>query len=203
MAKNGSAPTKKRDNLEAARKIRDILDGFTQEQQQLILRWAGESLGVVQTPPQPPSATPAATPATPLAVAPSSPPASRARRDVAAFVTEKNPQTDIQLAATIAYYYRFEVPEDQQKEEIDANFLRDALRLAQRPGRLVQPLKTLNNAHAKGLLDRGSEPGKFVINSVGENLVGMTLPGAGAPAPRARTARKKAAVGKKAPKRRT
>jgi hypothetical protein len=33
----------------------------------------------------------------------------------------------------------------------------------------------LNNAHAKGLLDRNAR-GRFSINSVGENLVGMTLP---------------------------
>ena len=35
---------------------------------------------------------------------------------------------------------------------------------------------TLNNAKTQGLLDSGSEAGKFVINTVGENLVAMTLP---------------------------
>jgi len=106
-------------------------------------------------------------------------------KDVKTFVDGKNPQTDIHLAATIAYFYRFEAPEAERKEDIDAAFLRDALRLAGRPGQLVKPLQTLNNAHAKGLLDRNAR-GRFSINSVGENLVGMTLP--------------MKATGKKAPK---
>lgn len=35
---------------------------------------------------------------------------------------------------------------------------------------------TLNNAKNMGLLDRSSEAGKFEVNTVGENLVAMTLP---------------------------
>jgi hypothetical protein len=35
---------------------------------------------------------------------------------------------------------------------------------------------TLNNAKNVGLLDGGSEAGKFAVNTVGENLVAMTLP---------------------------
>ena len=35
---------------------------------------------------------------------------------------------------------------------------------------------TLNNAKNMGLLDSGSEAGRFAVNSVGENLVAMTLP---------------------------
>jgi hypothetical protein len=38
---------------------------------------------------------------------------------------------------------------------------------------------TLNNAYQAGLLDR-TEKGIYAINSVGENLVTMTLPGRGA-----------------------
>jgi len=36
---------------------------------------------------------------------------------------------------------------------------------------------TLNNAHNTGYLDRGSARGFFKLNTVGENLVAMTLPG--------------------------
>jgi hypothetical protein len=36
---------------------------------------------------------------------------------------------------------------------------------------------TLNNAKNLGLIDSGSEKGRFTINTVGENLVAMTLPG--------------------------
>lgn len=167
---------KKRDNLEAARTVRDALQGFTSEEQQLILRWAAESLGLapVASPPAP-RLTERPEPPPPAPSAPPSPAEQTSVKDVKTFVDEKNPQTDIHLAATIAYFYRFEAPETERREDIDAAFLRDALRQAGRPGQLVKPLTTLNNAHAKGLLDRNAR-GKFSINSVGENLVGMTLP---------------------------
>jgi hypothetical protein len=180
MAKGETiTPKKKRDNLEAARTVRDALQGFTSEEQQLILRWAAESLGIapiasarasMTIEPQEPLPPAAPVPSSTLKAV-----GQISAKDVKTFVDQKNPQTDIHLAATIAYFYRFEAPETERKEDIDAAFLREALRLAGRPGQLVKPLQTLNNAHAKGLLDRNAR-GRFSINSVGENLVGMTLP---------------------------
>jgi hypothetical protein len=177
MGRSGATSSKKKDNLEAARIIRDALHGFTAEEQKKILRWAAESLGinsVSSSPPAPSRAQQAAPTPPPQPEAPKSP-GPNATNNIKSFVDEKQPQTDIQLATTIAYFYRFEAAEAERKEEIDATFLRDACRLAGRPGQLKKPLKTLNNAQAKGLLDRGDR-GKFSINSVGENLVGMTLP---------------------------
>jgi hypothetical protein len=181
MSKSGANASKKRDNLAAARVVRDALHGFTHEEQKLILRWAAESLGINPVLPAAPAANPVRSIPTPTPPAPAVAPMSgqstpKTTKDINAFVNEKNPQTDIQLATTIAYYYRFEAPDGQRKDEIDADSLRDACRLAGRPGKLVKPLKTLNNAHASGLLDRGSSAGWFSINTVGENLVGMTLP---------------------------
>ena len=43
---------------------------------------------------------------------------------------------------------------------------------------VANPGKTLNNAKSLGYLD-SSSPGEFTINSVGENLIAMTLPGGG------------------------
>jgi len=180
MGKGDSKTSKKRDNLEAARTVRDALKGFERGEQEQILRWAAESLGInpqLSAPhpnPSRPAAAPSSPPQIPAAtttVAPTHKPVT----DIATFVNEKNPQTDIQLATTIAYYYRFEAPDAERRNEIDSDVLRDACRLAGRPGRLVNPLTTLNNAHAGGYLDRGAR-GKFSINTVGENLVGMTLP---------------------------
>ena len=195
--KETPSPNKKPDDLNAVRMIREALDEFNDEERERIIRWVRESLKL------PGGATGAQ-----AARGPSSsvqhptlpvPDSSKRPKDVASFVDEKNPRTDIQLAVAIAYYYRFEAPSSERRDEIDATFLREALRLAGRPGKLVKPAKTLNNAHAKGLLDRGSTRGMFAINSVGENLVGMTLPGNGEAAPRARKgARKKHAPRKKA-----
>lgn len=179
MGKSGTTSPKKKDNLEAARIIRDALQGFAPEEQKKILRWAAESLGInsVSSAPPAPSRVQQVSPTPPPPPQPEAPksPGPNATNNIKSFVDEKQPQTDIQLATTIAYFYRFEAPEAERKEEIDATFLRDACRLAGRPGQLKKPLATLNNAQAKGLLDRGDR-GKFSINSVGENLVGMTLP---------------------------
>ena len=41
---------------------------------------------------------------------------------------------------------------------------------------MSNPAQTLRNAKNLGYLDGGS-PGEFAVNSVGENLVAMTLPG--------------------------
>jgi hypothetical protein len=177
-----SATTKKLSDLEAVGIVRDALKGFDTNDRERILRWVRETLGL--TTEAPPSATPRLThptPPGPPSVPPAAPPAPATThhhaRDIQSFVNQKNPQTDIQLATTIAYYYRFEAPEKDRREEIDAALLREACRLAGRPGKLVHPLMTLHNAHGKGLLDKGSTRGTFTINSVGENLVGMTLPG--------------------------
>jgi hypothetical protein len=67
-------------------------------------------------------------------------------------------------------------PPGQRRSEIDAATLQDACRLVDR-NRFPKPGQTLRNAKNLGLLDSGSEAGKFTINTVGENLVAMTLPG--------------------------
>ena len=81
---------------------------------------------------------------------------------------------DVQFAAAVAYYYRFEAPGSHRKSEIGADDLREACRLVNRE-RFSNPLQTLQNARNLGLLDRPTR-GMFSINSVGENLVAMTLP---------------------------
>jgi hypothetical protein len=91
------------------------------------------------------------------------------------FVATKAPKSDVQFAATVAYYYRFEAPAASRRETIDGDTLQEAARLAGR-SRLGNPRATLSNAKTLGYLD-GNAPGEFSINSVGENLVAMTLPG--------------------------
>ena len=83
---------------------------------------------------------------------------------------------DVQFAAAVAYYYRFEAPQAKRKDAINKDDLQEATRKATRD-RFGNPLKTLQNAHQLGRLDKGSEKATFTINSVGENLVAMTLPG--------------------------
>jgi hypothetical protein len=95
-------------------------------------------------------------------------------RDIKSFVEAKKPKSDMQFAAVVAYYYQFEAPASQRLQNISAEILQDAARLASRP-RLTRPLTTLNNAKSQGYLDAVGR-GEFRINSVGENLVAMALP---------------------------
>jgi hypothetical protein len=91
------------------------------------------------------------------------------------FTAAKAPKTDQQFAAVVAYFYRFEAPPDQRRETIGADTLVEAARLAGRR-RPAKAYFTLNNAKNAGYLDSAGT-GQFQINSVGENLVAMALPG--------------------------
>lgn len=95
--------------------------------------------------------------------------------DIRTFIGNKRPATDIQFAAAVAYYYRFEFPEPQRKETIAADDLQDACRQTGRE-RFTRAAQTLVNAHHQGYLDKGTERGTYSINTVGENLVAMALP---------------------------
>jgi hypothetical protein len=170
----------KPDDLEAVRTIAAALSGFSPDEQERILRWVREKIGLAPAARMLPEAR---IPQPILPVAParqaeqSVPPQAPASiKDIKTFVTAKNPRNDVQFAATVAYFHRFEAPPDQRKNEIDAAILQEACRLAGR-ARLNNPLMTLHNAKKLGLLDSGSEKGRFTINTVGENLVAMTLPG--------------------------
>jgi len=168
----------KPDDLEAVRLVTTALGGFSPEDQERIIRWAREKLGLAPAPRNsletrmPQSSSPVVLSRPSEVTEPTQPPTAK---DLKTFVAVKNPKSDVQFAATVAYFYRFEAPPEQRKNELDRNILQDACRLAGRE-RLKNPLMTLNNAKNMGLLDSGSEAGRFAVNTVGENLVAMTLP---------------------------
>jgi hypothetical protein len=185
------------DDLEAVRAVTAALEGFEANEQERIIRWAREKLGLS-------AAVPAVTQQTSTqgTIQTESPvlPASQAGgiKNLSTFVKEKSPKNDVQFAATVAYFHRFEAAADKRKTEINAADLQDACRLAPRE-RFKDPAQTLRNARNLGLLDKGSQEGLFAINSVGENLVAMALP-SGAPVkgkPRKRRKSKRARKAKK------
>jgi hypothetical protein len=139
------------------------------DRQQKILRWVAEDLDIsqfapvnTQDPPPPPPGSNLPDPAR--------------TTDLRSFVASKSPKSDMQFAAVAAYFYRFEAAPADRRETISAENLQDASRLANWP-RMSRPRNTLNNAKAQGYLDSVGR-GQYGINSVGENLVAMTLPGA-------------------------
>jgi hypothetical protein len=184
----GKAP----DDLEAVRAIVAALTPFKQPEQERIIRWAREKVGLPtdtkpgDTPPtgggNPPAAHPAATP--------------HHGGTIKHFVEQKNPKSDNQFAAVVAYYHRFEAFGGERKDKITADDLLEACRKANRK-RIKNPSQTLINAHHGGLLDK-AEKGEYTINSVGENLVAMALPGSADGSKR--TARRKRRSSGKKPK---
>jgi hypothetical protein len=157
-------------DFEIANSITALLKDVAKERQQRILRWVAESVGVLLA-----SAAPTPAPSSdPVRYGGSAPVTGRSL-DIKSFVAAKNPKSDMQFAAVVAYYYRFEAPPDESLESISPEVLQNAARLANRH-RLARPRQTLLNAKAQGYLDL-VERGQYRINSVGENLVAMTLPG--------------------------
>src|SRR5438128_69982 len=121
------APQK--DDLEAVRTVTSALEGFDSSDQERIIRWAREKLGldvapVVQSSKSPSGqSSPASTgPAPTVAVSPPS------GKNLRTFVEEKKPKKDVQFAATVAYFHRFEAPQTQRKTEIDSDDLQEACR---------------------------------------------------------------------------
>ena len=191
------------DDLDAVRAISETLKNFKSEEQQRILRWAVEKLGLPSpsglTTPAGSTVTPSPTvPSTLSSRTPATATSTNGGVDIKSFIDLKQPRSDVQFAAAVAYYLRFDAPLAERKEAINKEDLQEACRKAKRD-RLKNPYQTLVNAHTLGLLDKGSEKATFAINTVGENLVAMTLPGDGKIAPKSGKPRKAGKV-KKAPR---
>ncbi len=160
------------DDLEAVRKVVEALQPFDADTQKRIVRWSLEKLNLepfvtMVAQQKPHSERPATLPPTGTSQLPT---------DVRSFIGSKQPKSDTQMAATVAYYYRFVAPESARKEEITADDLQDACRKAG-ANRMKNPGQALRNAiHVAGTMDNGSQRGTYRINAVGENLVAMTLP---------------------------
>lgn len=191
------------DDLDALRHVIEAVKDFKQDDQRRIFRWAAEKLALpvpFAAAPEagvpPAAAASLATPATPPTGLPAR--AHSGPQDIKSFVAAKNPRSDVQFAATVAYFYQFLAPEAERKSSITKEDLEDAGRKVRR--KLKKPGQTLINAHSLGLLDKGAERGTYLVNSVGENLVAMTLPGhdeAGAPPAKKRPKRNHKAAAKK------
>lgn len=158
-----------KDDLEAVRIIVDALEGFNVEDSERVIRWAKEKLGL-KTPTLSGEEFPSVVKA-PIEVKEQ----GLARKDIKTFIQEKTPKSERQLAAVIAYYYAFEASPNERKDSIGASDLKEACRQAN-VNRPKDAIRTLINANHAGYLDKAGEPGKYKINTVGENLVAMILP---------------------------
>jgi hypothetical protein len=166
------------------RSIVDQLKGLGPDDQRQVIKWACEKLGI-DSPLGPASVAPHSTHAP--ATAAVHPHTQATGTNIKSFVEEKNPLSDMNFATVVAFFHRFMAPE--KKEAIGAEDLQEATRLVGRP-RLQNPAQTMINASASGLLDKVGR-GQYRVNTVGENLVALVLPGDGKAAP-AKTRKPKA-----------
>ena len=200
MTQHGEQQRAVDNEFDAAKDIVERLKGLEQEKQERAMRFASETLGLHApgVPAGPGTPPPGGQGGVPKEKSETSP---RDRVvDIKQFTQSKAPKTDQQFAVLVAYYYRFEAPAEERKEVIGAKDLTDAVRLVGNRRQPTDPNLTLNNAKNSGYLDAAGR-GKFRINTVGENLVAMTLPGKDRPTPSGRkggnTPKKKKAPAKK------
>jgi hypothetical protein len=189
MTQQSNLPDASTSHFDAAKAIVDALSKLDKNSQRLAMRFAAETLGLQLTSqsPQPP------TPAIQASAAGPAPSGGEVTPtvDIKQFAAAKAPKTDQQFAAVVAYYYRFEAPEAERRDTIDKDTLKEAVRLTGGRRQPKDATFTLNNAKNSGYLDSVGA-GQFRINSVGENLVAMALPGnAGDNSPRRRSSPKK------------
>lgn len=161
------------DDFGVAKSVADLLRDLTADRQARVLRWVSESLGIQLAPDKrDPNNNEAAE-----RIEQQQPHPAGGTTNIKSFIEAKDPRSDNQFAAAAAYFYRFEAPPNQRKDAITPEELQEATRLAGRK-RLGDPGKTLRNAKDMGYLD-AVDRGRYAINSVGENLVAMTLPAQG------------------------
>jgi len=164
------------DDFEAAKAVFEKLRDLSRERQERVLRWVAEGLGVANPGAVQPASSQAGTGQKEVADRlPSQASGTPGVTDIKSFIAAKSPKSDQQFATAVAYYYRFEAPPAQRKETISTATLQEAARLSGRK-RLTNPNSTLNNARNQGYIDNAGR-GEFSINTVGENLVAMALPG--------------------------
>jgi hypothetical protein len=166
----------KTDDLKAVRVLSDTLRPFSGEDRERIIRWVREKLGMVPVAGAPsaitmpdvaPTATEVKTAVAPAVIA--------GGVDIKRFVGDKAPKSDVHFAATVAYYHQFVAPTGQRKDSITKEDIVEACRQVDRKRPKV-PAQVMVNAYQDGLFDRGGK-GHYKLNSVGENLVAMALPG--------------------------
>src|SRR5262245_26875819 len=111
----------KPDDLKAVRRLTEALSPFDAGDQERIIRWTREKLGLPTE-----IVGPARSERTSEPAATSQQEGAGATKDIKTFVTGKNPSSDNQFTTTVAYYYRFMAPQAARKEFITADDLQQA-----------------------------------------------------------------------------
>ena len=116
--------TKTPDDLEALRTVVAALTPFKQPDQERIIRWAKEKLGIsADIKPAEMQLSVAGGPTTAHPIAP-----PQHGVTIKQFIEQKDPKSDNQVAAVVAYYHQFEASGADRKKTIIADDLTEACR---------------------------------------------------------------------------
>jgi hypothetical protein len=98
--------------------------------------------------------------------------------DIRTLKNEKDPKSDIEMAAVVAYYLQEEAPTGERNDRIGSS---DLLKYFKQAGYPLpkRPRYTLTNAKNAGYLDQVAQ-GVYRLNPVGYNLVAHSLPSSSA-----------------------
>src|ERR1700721_1797551 len=118
------------DEFDAFRVVMKALENFSPEDQQRILHWAAEKLGLSTSPIVRGTSSVIQDLAQSRETGASSQSHS-GKTNIKSFVELKKPKNDKQFAAVVAYYYKFDAPEGEQKDAITKEDLMDACRKAE------------------------------------------------------------------------
>ena len=191
--------------LVAIKTIANALEPFDPSARRRVLQYATQHLGIADVPTGQPSAMPATsgTVGDEIRVLQTVADTEDKIVDIRTFTQQKNPRSDVQMAAVVAYYLAKLAPEELRRDSITAEDVPEYF------GRGKYPLPknsgmTLVNAKNAGYLDAAGQ-GKYKLNPVGHNLVVHNLPRSEASKPvglsRAKKATRGNAKGRKTGKR--
>ncbi len=189
-----------KNELEAIKAITEVLKPLDNTVQQRVLQYAMQHLGLqVEQANQPPTIL------SENKGTQTEPPAQHLQRrvvDIRSLRDQKQPNSDMEMAAIVAYYLSQLAPEEERKNVI---VIKDITKYFNQAGYRLPtgPQFTLPNAKAAGYFESAGR-GKYRLNPVGHNLVAYGLPrakGESTPASPQKKRKKKKKV--KSPKKKT
>jgi hypothetical protein len=166
--------------LKAIQAILSALAGLDAQAKERVFDYVFRRLGIARAPTATSTPTVVVASHAPLAprggqvpAAPSAP----SLTDVRSFASTKQPSTDMERVAVVAYFLSELASGSDHKPSITAEDITKYFKQANFP-LPARPRQTLHNAKNAGYLDAAAETGAFRLNPVGHNLVVHGLPSA-------------------------
>jgi hypothetical protein len=157
--------------LKAIEQVMQALGSLNQDARERVVNYVFQRLGLAA--PATPAQVQQETLAVPIVPTPPAPVAHGGVHDIRSFRASKNPKSDNEMAALVAYYLKHLAPAEERNDAISTADIEKYFVQANYP-LPKQPRNTLTNAKNAGYFD-SAERGFFKLNPVGHNLVAHGL----------------------------